>query len=63
MSHPLIPIKRWSDGTDGNEMGLVWEYDVDVSDLCEPVVSRTSTHKIDEAAMADLARNLDKVHR
>ncbi len=60
-----MPIKRWSDGTDGHEMGVVVEYEIDVSDLAgiepAPAMSRVVTSKMDELRLADLiARTQEK---
>jgi hypothetical protein len=65
VSHPPIARKRWSDGTDGNEMGVVIEYEIDISDLFDiepaPVTSRTRTSKMDDLRLADLvARTVAK---
>lgn len=64
MSHPPILMKRWSDGTDGEEIGVHYEYDIDVSDLVgieeKPAMSRVITNKIDELRLADLAARCAK---
>jgi hypothetical protein len=67
VSRPPIARKRWSDGSDGQDPGVFYEYEIDVSDLIgidpAPAMSRVITSKIDELRMADLARELDAAAR
>lgn len=48
-------ILRWSDGTDGLEMGAVWEYEVDMNDLDPAVAEQNARLYIEQERIVSAA--------